>query len=658
MRRLANAGFGWVRLRVDWNLAEPAPGAYQWAWTDEILEEIAAVGLEPVVVLDGSPTWARADRDRPGENDARNADASFLPPQFARFAPPADPGTFARFAAAFAVRYQDTVRFYQIWEEPNIAPHWGNRLIDPFGYARLLQAAATAVRAADADAVILAAALAPTQDRGHTAIDEGYFLQRLYAAGAAPYFDAVLIQPFGFGTAPGDERSRVDVLNFRRAAWVRRVMVSAGDEETPIWAVRFGWNRQIQDQWKTVSATNQLRFATEAVRRSQANWPWLAAMGWPVDRPDALASDPMWGFALVASNGREHPLLTTLPSAVLGQVDKAEYANAGTALFGLYARLALLFVAFGTLAWAGATMAGRLPLAGWQAAYRRWPQRRKVVLWTLLLIAYFLSVWPPFILLCWIGAAFLIAAEPLTGLVVVAAALPFHFQHKEVRLGGTIWAVAPAQAALLAMLPALARQLTSSARIAQPLRLVAFLRMNSPIRLARQATGNLRYADFLVLSWIAVSLLSGLNVWRWPAYVGGLWTLVVAPALLYAALRMFAIGPGQRRMALGALFAGGVLAAVAGIADWLGGGGVSADGVRRLMGVSFSPNQTALYLLRTLFAGAGIMAVGGRRRYGSISGCLLVAAALLLTSSRGALLFGLPAARWSWRGKGARMNSS
>ena len=155
-----------------------------------------------------------------------------------------------------------------------------------------------------------AAALAPTQDRGHTAIDEGHFLQRLYAAGAAPYFDAVLVQPFGFGTGPGDSRSRVEVLNFRRAAWVRRVMVAAGDGQTPVWAVRFGWNRQVQDPWKTVSAANQLRFTQKAIRHARENWPWLTAMGWPVDRPDAPPSDPMWGFSLFTADGQEHPLLS------------------------------------------------------------------------------------------------------------------------------------------------------------------------------------------------------------------------------------------------------------------------------------------------------------------------------------------------------------
>ena len=48
---------------------------------------------------------------------------------------------------AFAARYGDQVRFYQIWDEPNVAPHWGNRLIEPVAYAQLLKAASAAMSA-------------------------------------------------------------------------------------------------------------------------------------------------------------------------------------------------------------------------------------------------------------------------------------------------------------------------------------------------------------------------------------------------------------------------------------------------------------------------------------------------------------------------------
>ncbi len=627
LHRLHRAGFGWVRQRIDWSLIEPRPGAFQWAWTDDVLSAIAGAGLVPVVVLDGSPVWARDSRDRPPQ---ALTDSDWP----SRLAPPATPETFARFAAAFADRYQDTVRFYQVWDEPNIAPHWGNRLIDPVGYARLLREAAIAVRTADPDAVILAAALAPTQDRGHTAIDEGFFLQRLYAAGAAPYFDAVLVQPFGFGTGPEDVRSRVDVLNFRRAAWVRQVMVAAGDEQTPLWAVRFGWNRQVQDTWKTVSEADQLRFTEEAIRHARANWPWLAAMGWPIDQPDAPPSDPMWGFSLIAADGTEQPLLSLFLAAMQATADTTAPAPNDQR----YARLALMLLAAGFLLWWSILTSRRLPLRQWQTVYRGWPPLPKLAVWALLFTVYYLAVWPPLILFCWLIAAFLIAAEPLTGLMIAAVALPFHFQHKELQLVGAVWAGPPAHAALLATLPALAQR----AIRATEWRISPALKALYPIRNAFYAVRDKQFATLLVAAWIVISLLAARNVWHWPGYYHGLWEFVAVPALLYAGIRLFAAEPHRQRSVLVALFTGGALAAGMGLVDWLIGGGVSVDGVRRLMGVSFSPNQTALYLLRTLLVGAGLLATGQRWRRALIAGCLLVAGALLLTASRGAILLGLP----------------
>lgn len=83
---------------------------------DKILADVAASELEVVVVLDGSPAWARGAVDQPPTDNP--------------FAPPAANADFARFATAFAQRYGKIVRFYQIWDEPNIAPHWGNRRIN------------------------------------------------------------------------------------------------------------------------------------------------------------------------------------------------------------------------------------------------------------------------------------------------------------------------------------------------------------------------------------------------------------------------------------------------------------------------------------------------------------------------------------------------
>ena len=113
-------------------------------------------------------------------------------------APPVETRDFGDFALAFAGRYADQIDHYQIWDEPNIAPHWGAHEIDPAAYARLLREGAIQVRAADPDAVVLLAALAPTVESGGANLSELSFLDALYRWGAAEWFDVVAAQPYDF----------------------------------------------------------------------------------------------------------------------------------------------------------------------------------------------------------------------------------------------------------------------------------------------------------------------------------------------------------------------------------------------------------------------------------------------------------------------------
>ncbi|MFZ1755046.1 MAG: hypothetical protein WAU10_14955, partial [Caldilineaceae bacterium] len=517
---LAQSGFGWVRQRVDWGALEPAPGYFDWAEMDAILSDVAAAGLEAVVVLDGSPAWARSPRDRaPTDNPT---------------APPADFADFARFAEAFAHRYRQQARFYQIWDEPNIAPHWGNQRIEPVEYSRLLAQAASAIRAADPDAVILLAALAPTADRGHTAIDEAYYLRRLYAAGAAPFFDASAAEPFGFGLAPNDTRSRTDVLNFQRVGLLRRVMLAAGDGAKPVWAVRYGWNQATNATWQTVSPETQAQYVAQATSLARG-WPWLAGLGWAVDQPLAPPQDSLWGFALHTSKGQPVPLLATF-----GDVNAGHTHPSLPALRPLVIRLLLWWVVLVWAVWRG-WAAGRIAGVGqWPARFAAQSQPVKVFVWLLLIALYYFATWPPLIGLCWLVGALLLGAQPLTGLLLAAFLLPFHFQHKEVALIGTILSVPPAQAALLCTLPGVV-----------------------PGWLAgiRRPRGRLLSADWLALGWLSISLLSAVAAWDWMSTPGGLWGVVFVPLLLYGLARTVATSPGHQIKVGAALAAGGVAAA-------------------------------------------------------------------------------------------------
>ncbi len=297
---IAAAGLVWVRQRFPWDAIEPEPGAFRWERWDRLVDAARTRGLHLIAVLDGSPAWARPqDPDNP-------------------LAPPRDPSAFGRFAAAFATRYGDRIDHYQIWDEPNIQPHWSGK-INPAGYVALLREGALAVRRADPDAIVLTAALAPTLEEGPWNLSEVLFLREMYRAGAAPWFDVVAAQPFGFEEAP-DRPPAADRLNFARVALLRAEMERAGDGEKPIWGVRFGWHALMRPGersiWGSVSPAEQAAWAEAAVRRAQVEWPWLGALLWAVWQPAAVPpGDPLWGFALVGQDGRPRATLSALAAA-------------------------------------------------------------------------------------------------------------------------------------------------------------------------------------------------------------------------------------------------------------------------------------------------------------------------------------------------------
>jgi O-antigen ligase len=604
---LRAAGFGWVRLRLAWDQVEPIAGEFDWSSTDRAVKALIDANLVPVLVLDGSPQWARAPTE-----DADNP-----------FAPPAAPHTFARFAEAVAMRYGDRVDYYQIWDEPNIAPHWGTQHIEAASYARLLKATATIIRNIDPEAFILLAALAPTADRGHLAQDEVYFLNRLYAAGAAPYFDAVAIEPFGFAARPDDLAVDRSTLNFRRTLWIRQAMLAAKDGDTPIWIVRYGWNRLPSPLWKHVTAENQSQFAIAALQMAYTEWPWVMAQGWAVAFPPE-PRDTTAGLALT-------PQLAEAFQERSTELDtQPRPLPTSTATLVLWRPIVFWLLAAVLLLWRGSVAATKLPWCKWQTMWTNRPAWQQACGWAALLLIYYLAAWPPLILLCWVVAALGFMAQPRVGLALTLVLLPFHDYHKELTWLDQRWNIPPAQAALICLLPA--------------------MWLHRPKKLPRDR--------WLVMaaSWVLVMALSATGTWYWPAYWRAFFDLVISPVLLFLLIRVWVTTRQQTYIFIAMLATGGLLAAVFGLIGWLQGDGTLADGLRRLTGPTFSPNQTALYLTRTLAITIGLalavpcrdqskaqVRTQKRAQWGwSVVACV-VALALLLTGSRGALLLGLPA---------------
>jgi O-antigen ligase len=288
--RMSALGLRWIRQPFPWAEVEPARGLFNWERWDRVVAAARRHNLQIIAVLDTAPDWAR-----PAGND--------------RFTPPAELADFGAFAGTLAARYGDQIGVYQIWDEPNLSSHWGSHYVDPLGYARLLREGAIAIRAANPRAVVLTASLAPAVDTGPLNLNEPEFMARLYAANAAPWFDAVAAQPYGFEDAP-EAPANPARLNLNHLELLRQTMVEHGDGSKAIWATAFGWSALPPDWAGSLSPWPLLRpgqdaaaFTRQAVRQARADWPWLGPMLFAAWDAAALApDDPRRGLALVAGD--------------------------------------------------------------------------------------------------------------------------------------------------------------------------------------------------------------------------------------------------------------------------------------------------------------------------------------------------------------------
>lgn len=243
-----------------WAYIERSPDQYDWSSADRIARHARNQGIQIIARLGLVPGWARQTPDDPR---AERSTLNTLPPE--RF------DDFARFAADFAARYAGIIDHLIIWNEPNLAFEWGYQQIDPAGYVDLLRAVYTPIHAANPDAVVLAAGLAPTLEPpgSPNGLNDVLYLEALYQAGAAAYFDALAMHTYGFTEPPDADPA----LNFRRAELLRDVMLRYADAAMPVYITEMGWNDH--PRWtKAVHAAQRVTYTLDALRLVETEWTW------------------------------------------------------------------------------------------------------------------------------------------------------------------------------------------------------------------------------------------------------------------------------------------------------------------------------------------------------------------------------------------------
>jgi hypothetical protein len=312
VQMIADAGFHWIRQEFSWedieihgkgDFEDRRHEPYRSAWEkyDQIVDLADRYGLEVIARLSNPPAWSRARGDEAGT-----------------FAPPDNLDDYGDFVEAVVRRYKGRIRYYQIWNEPNIYPEWGEQPVSPEGYAELLKVGYGRVKAACPECVVLSGALAQTIPLGPRDLNDFIFLQRMYDAGAGDYFDVLTMQDYGLWSGPTDRRMRPRVLNFSRPLYLREIMVHNGDAAKPIWITEMNWNAAPPDlpdkPFGFVTPEQQARYAVLAYQRAQKEWPWLGVVNtWFFKRAtDTETSQPMYYFRLVEPDFSPMPVYYAL----------------------------------------------------------------------------------------------------------------------------------------------------------------------------------------------------------------------------------------------------------------------------------------------------------------------------------------------------------
>jgi hypothetical protein len=218
---MAASGVESVRVVFNWARAQPQPGVTDFSYTDGIVGLAARHNIQLVPVVRTAPPWAKLNAFQPGSPPKNTSDYSvFLTSLVKRYGP----------AGAFWLEHPELpkvpVRIWQIWNEPHLNIWWntdGRKASAWAGeYARLLKAAATAVRAADPGATIVLAALADYA-WDHLAKLNRFKIRRYYDVAAINLFTA---------------RPKFVMRGVRM---FRRVMRRGGASRKPVWLTESTW---------------------------------------------------------------------------------------------------------------------------------------------------------------------------------------------------------------------------------------------------------------------------------------------------------------------------------------------------------------------------------------------------------------------------------
>ncbi|MFB3895525.1 MAG: sugar-binding protein [bacterium] len=255
---MADAGVRIIRDEMYWSNLEKVPGKI--VFPENYIQNVditLAYGMEPMIILDyANPNY---DNGKPPYTDEGRV-------------------AFARYCSAVVSQFKGKIKYFEIWNEPNIAGFW-NPEPNPKDYALLLKSAYQACKSANPNCVILG---------GVTSLVDTTFIEKVFQNGGAQYMDIISVHPYT-GVSP-EENDLIGKLN------VTRKLSEKYEKPLRIWITEVGYPTHIGPNG--FPEATQAKYLVRTYLQALASG-WVDAVFWywfGPDGPDATYSEDRFGI--------------------------------------------------------------------------------------------------------------------------------------------------------------------------------------------------------------------------------------------------------------------------------------------------------------------------------------------------------------------------
>ena len=211
---ISMSGCNFIRQDIIWEIIEPEKGVFDWALYDFIVERAEYYGVELEFTLCYSAKWASSAPVGVSNRE-----------QY----PPVNNIDFANFVYQVVNRYKESVKNWEMWNEPNLNTFWRPEA-NVAAYSELMRAGYTAAKSADPTAIV--------GSGGMSGLGRPFFTE-LKRLGTMSYMDVLIIHPYQTGQKDPDENKNLE--NDLRDLY----NIENGKD---LWVTEWGWNVEREAQ--------------------------------------------------------------------------------------------------------------------------------------------------------------------------------------------------------------------------------------------------------------------------------------------------------------------------------------------------------------------------------------------------------------------------